>query len=132
MSSLDNLKPFKKGQSGNPKGRPRKMVTKLKDIGYSMSEINDTIQNMLGMTIAELKEIAQNDHATILEKTIATGLGKSLNKGSLYVLETLLSRRYGRPVDTIDQTLTIPNANIEVKVLSSGVPLAKNENDITE
>ncbi len=66
-------------------------------MGYKKSEINDTIQAMMAMTMAELKEVWENPKATILEKTVANAMRKSLEKGSLYSLETLLSRVYGSP-----------------------------------
>ena len=101
---LSNLKPFEKGQSGNPNGRPRKYVSQLKEIGYKKSEINDAIQAMMAMTMEELKEVWENKNATILEKTVANAMRKSLEKGTLYSLETLLSRVYGQPKQEIDST----------------------------
>jgi hypothetical protein len=35
---------WKKGQSGNPNGRPRKFVCLLKDMGYNKQDIDTTIQ----------------------------------------------------------------------------------------
>ena len=40
---------FKAGESGNPNGRPRKYVSQLRELGYKLSEINDTIQVMMAM-----------------------------------------------------------------------------------
>ena len=96
---------FKKGESGNPNGRPRKFVTLLKEIGYKRSEINDTIQAMMAMDMNELKDVWDNPNATILEKTIASAMKKSIEKGSLYSMEALLSRVFGMPKQEIEQTL---------------------------
>ena len=107
-NKLDNLK---KGDGFdthperiNREGRPRKYVSLLKDAGYKLSEINDTIQNMMAMDIQELKGVYENPQATILEKTIASAMRKSLEKGSLYSLETLLTRVYGKPKETAEVT----------------------------
>lgn len=107
MSNTEGIEPykFKKGQSGNPKGRPKKFVTLLKEMGYKRSEINDTIQAMLAMDMAELKDVWDDKNATILEKTIASAMKKSIEKGSLYSMETLLSRVFGMPKQEIEQTI---------------------------
>ena len=102
MANENNLIPFKKGVSGNPNGRPKSYVTGLKDIGYNMTEINMAIRNMLSMNIEELRKVYENPEATILEKTVAGAMRKSLEKGSLYSIETLLSRVFGKPKETSD------------------------------
>ena len=93
---------FKKGEVANPNGRPRKYVSLLKEQGYKVSEINDTIQAMMSMDLEELKSVWDNPKATVLEKTIAAAMRKSLEKGSLYSLETLLTRVYGKPKEQVD------------------------------
>ena len=107
MSNTKGIEPYKfdKGQSGNPNGRPRKYVSLLKEQGYKRSEINDTIQAMMAMDMVELKEVYDNPKATILEKTIANAMRKSLEKGTLYSLETLLSRVFGQPKQEVEQTI---------------------------
>jgi len=95
-------KPFQKGQSGNPNGQPRKLASQLKAIGYTKAEAAHTINAMLAMTMEELKEIFENQSSTILEKTIANALRKSLEKGSLYSIDTLLNRTHGKPTEMID------------------------------
>jgi hypothetical protein len=103
MASQDIIEhQFKKGETGNPNGRPRKYVSLLKEQGYKLSEINDTIQVMMSMDMEELKKVWDNPKATILEKTIAAAMRKSLEKGSLYSLDTLLTRVYGKPKEQMD------------------------------
>jgi hypothetical protein len=102
-----------KGETMNPNGRPKKFVTLLKEHGYKVSEVNDTVQAMLAMTLDELKEVWNDPKATILEKTIANAMRKSLEKGSLYSIETLLSRVYGKPKETADVNQTVSG---EIKI----------------
>ena len=56
-NAVKNLKPAKKGQSGNPNGRPKKLKTILKKEGLKQSQINDIISEMLAMTRDELQSI---------------------------------------------------------------------------
>lgn len=95
---------WEKGESGNPNGRPKKYVTLLKEYGYKLSEVNDTIQALMAMNIKELESVNENADSTILEKTIANAMLKSLKKGSLYSLDTLLTRVYGKPKEQMDIT----------------------------
>ena len=94
-------KPFVKGKSGNPKGQPRKLATQLKIIGYTKAEAAKTIEAMLAMNILELKEMFENPNATILEKTIAAALKRSLEKGSLYSIDILLNRTHGKSTEML-------------------------------
>lgn len=102
----ENLVPFKKGVDSrrNPNGRPRKYTTLLKEHGYKLAEINDTIQVLMSMTVDELSNVFENDKSTVLEKTIANAMIKSLSKGSLYSLDTLLTRVYGKPKESTQVT----------------------------
>ena len=88
----------------NRNGRPKKYITILKEQGYKLSEINDTIQVMMSMNLEELKMVWEDTNATILEKTIANAMRKSLERGSLYSVETLLTRVFGKPKEQIQQT----------------------------
>ena len=77
--------------------RVRKHIATLKKIGYNLQEVKDTYQNMLAMTVEELKIIITDDNATILEKTIAQALGKGMAAGRIWSIETMLTRLYGSP-----------------------------------
>ena len=131
MANEQNLKPFKKGEVNNPYGRPRKYVSLLKEQGYKISEINDTIQAMMAMDIEELKAVFENPKATILERTIANAMKKSLDKGSLYSLETLLTRVFGKPKETAEiKQETQLSGSLQIEIKSSSIPLASKESDI--
>jgi hypothetical protein len=57
---------------------------------------------MMAMDLEELKGVFENPKATILEKTVANAMKRSLEKGSLYSIETLLTRVYGKPREQMD------------------------------
>lgn len=118
------LKIWEKGESGNPKGRLKKLVPSMKVEGYKLTEINDTIQSIISMTMDELKDVWNNPKSTILEKTVAGALKKSLEKGNLESVETLINRVYGKPKEKID---------IESKTESSiRIQIIKNDNLIID
>ena len=113
---------WKKGESGNPKGRPKKPVLQMKVAGYKLAEINDTIQAMCSMTIEQLREIWENPNATLLEKTIASSLRKGIEKGNLDSLETLMNRVYGKPNEKLDITSAgdkLDQNKIQVEVITT-------------
>ena len=76
-------KPFKKGQSGNPKGRPRKLPALDKLMEDVLGEEKD------GVTAAE----------AILKKLRAMA-----SQGNLRAAEILLDRGYGKPKQAVDLT----------------------------
>lgn len=115
MANEQNLKKFSSEYQPEKNGRPRKWISELKESGYKSSEVNDCILVMLSMTLEELADVYKNPKATILEKTVANALKRSLEKGSLYSLETLLSRAVGKPKESVDHT-TMGERLTEVKI----------------
>ena len=73
------LKVLQKGETANPNGRPRKYVSLLKEQGYKLAEINDSIQALMSMTPKELEAVTKNPDATVLEMTVAKAIIKSMN-----------------------------------------------------
>ena len=100
----EHINQFKPGESGNPNGRPRKIVSLLKDQGYKLSEINDTLMALLSMDMNELKEAFENPNATVLEKAVAGAIRKSIEKGSLYNIETIITRAMGKPKEQTEHS----------------------------
>jgi hypothetical protein len=120
---------FKPGESGNPKGRPRKLVSLLKEQGYKLSEINDTLMALLSMDMTELKEAFENPSATVLEKAVAGAIRKSIEKGSLYNIETIITRAMGKPKEQTEHSGT---QTIKVVYERSGSTTGTTTSESTE
>jgi hypothetical protein len=84
----------------NIKGAPRKLISTLSGLGYSSRQVSDTMLNLLALTESEVASICENDNFSMLERIIAKALIKDFSKGSLWNIETLLSRSIGRPKET--------------------------------
>ena len=59
MANEENLKPFKKGEDERRwmEGRPKKFTTLMKEEGYKLSEVNDSIQAIMAMDEQEIKKV---------------------------------------------------------------------------
>jgi hypothetical protein len=116
--AVENLKPFAKGEDDRRymEGRPKKLITQMKDIGYTKTQVEDTMLSMLSLGRKELEKIDKGDEYTIMERTIAGALLKGHDKNSLFNLEMLLTRSQGKPKETIDQTIESKNFTITLNL----------------
>jgi hypothetical protein len=85
MANEKNLKSYKKGQSGNPNGRPRKLPALDKLMADVLGEEKD------GITAGE---------------AILKALRLKATKGDVRAAEVLLDRAYGKPKQTHDTNIT--------------------------
>ena len=96
----------------NLKGRAKKYETTLKEKGYAKSEMVDAITVLISLDEAAIKEVAENEESTVLEKIIALAILESIRKKTLYNVETLLTRIFGQPKQEIDTTMNIVSFNV--------------------
>lgn len=103
-----NSKPFKKGQSGNPNGRPKKTVaatlSALKDQGYeevTAEQVRSTMGRMLNLSRDQLVATGNDKTAPILDALIARALagGKGWE-----ALQDILDRAHGKAKQQVDMT----------------------------
>ncbi len=110
------LKVPEKGETNNPNGRPKKLVTLMKEVGYTKSQVEQTMVTMMGLSRKELEKIDKGEEYTILERTIAGALLRGHDKNSLFNLEMLLSRSQGKPKETVDQNITEKSIKITLNL----------------
>ena len=87
----EGAKPFQKGKSGNPKGRPKKLPELDKLLADVLGEEKD------GVTAAD----------AILRKLRAMAAS-----GNIRAAEILLDRAYGKAKQTVDMEVTMPTVVI--------------------
>lgn len=117
MPNPENLKSMKKGfdPRRNLKGRPRKWISEIKEQGYTLSEITDAIQVLISLDAEQLTEVRNNPKSTVLEITISAAILKSIQRGDLESIETLITRVYGKPKEKVEQEINITNHTIKLK-----------------
>lgn len=86
-----HLKPFKPGQSGNPSGKPKNLLTKDK--------VKAIVGKFANMTREELQSVVADPKSTMIEITVASIMVKAAKDGDYTRLDFILNRSIGRVLD---------------------------------
>jgi len=118
-NAVKNLRPAKKGQSGNPKGRPKKLKTILKKEGLKQSQINDIISEMLAMTRDEINDVIADPQSRSFEVLVGQAIKKGVSKGDLsQIFGYALTRAFGQPKQELEHKIDSGGVNITVVGIS--------------
>lgn len=118
MANEGNLKPFKKGQSGNPKGRPKRLFQQMKGKGYSKDDVRACYASLADCTKDELNKLINDSTATALEVAIARAYVKAMAKGEYRLIK-----------DIIELFADKANQTMKTDITSNGDKITINLND---
>jgi len=103
MANEQNLKPWKKGQSGNPKGLKPKMINQLAEligkefnIELTKTDKYQVIEWMLERSEAELIKMVADSESPVFLKSIANAIIEDIKKNRINTVETIFDRIFGK------------------------------------
>lgn len=103
MANEENLIPYQKGQSGNPKGRPKGSKNRS-TIAKKWLQVEQDLKNPL---TSEIETMSQEDLMTL-------ALIKKAREGDTTAYQKLLDSAYGAPVQQVEQTnIELPFFNLD-------------------
>lgn len=85
---------FKPGQSGNPGGKKKQLLTKDK--------VSAIIGKVADNSFEQVKDLVGKETATMLERTVASIFLEAYNKADASKLEFLFQRSIGKVTEQID------------------------------
>lgn len=107
-------KKWKKGQSGNPKGRvPSQAIRALKNL--TIETYREVIELVLSGNIAALREMIENPNTPAIQVGVATSFMKAIKNGDYTIIERIAERIVGKIPDVINVHSVNTNLNSEVK-----------------
>lgn len=105
MKQLGAGTAWKPGETGNPNGRPKKLVTILQDKGFAKSEIADAFEQLAWFTEEELANLYKSPTTPVIVKVAAKAYRTAMSKGDLNFTKIMLEYVLGKPKQQIDATI---------------------------
>jgi hypothetical protein len=130
--SSENLKPFKKGQSGNPLGAQAHDPAKKALKKLTIESYREVIELVLTGNLTDLKAMAENPSTPAIQVGVATAFMKAIKLGDYSVIERIAERIVGKIPDELNVNSKNINANLHAQIDKEKLKaaLAKLESDV--
>ena len=102
MANDENLKSWKKGQSGNPKGRPKGARNR-----------STIAKKWLEVEAKSINPISGQEETMSQEDMIYLALLRKARQGDVRASETILNSAYGQAKETLDLNADVPSINFD-------------------
>ena len=118
MPNPENLKG--KGFDKNPgninrEGRPKKIYTILKEMGYSKSDVNTCFGEMIWYSHEQLTEVYGDSTKPIITQITAKALIESKSNGNISQIKEILEHVLGKPKQSVEVSKSDPVTGITIK-----------------
>lgn len=139
QAQLANLRePWKKGESGNPNGRPKNRVKEIHDelgIKYeklTKDEYREIDEGALSMGFAYLRKVAKSDDVPAYEKNVAMSIITDTDNGKTTTIDKVRERLHGKVAQSVELTGKDGkdiNPLLQVEVIDTRAQLEEEERD---
>ncbi len=107
MSKIYNFKGKRNGFENNPQninksGRPKKIYTLLKEMGYSRDDIMTAYGELLSYTIQDLKKLIDDENMISIVRIVSKTIVESFEDGSYSRIKDVVEMYVGRPNQKIE------------------------------
>lgn len=111
---------WKKGQSGNPSGRPADPpeLKRLKNL--TKAELVEIGNLVVKGDMKSLLQISKDPKATVIKTMLAAVAVKVIQKGDMHSLDVLLNRLVGKVKDEIEHTGSLNPPQVIVRMPGNG------------
>lgn len=133
-NSKSNLIPFGKGYDPRRyvgEGAPKKWATVQKELQYTKEEVLSTFRAIMVRPISDIRGLAGDEtHSAGLEALVAKAIITDYDKGSMYRVDSIMDRLWGKATEIKDETINLNVTSLKVEIIVSPVSIARKENEI--